>query len=218
PALQTRLKAELKYILQAPYWAPALQLLSSLGALQCLHPTLKLDQQLWWRIRLIGRWLGRFDPDNNLLHWQMRLEVLIAHLPAEARGKVANNLQLPADSTTRLEQLAQDEAEVVEKLPQCQLNSEIVKFLGQYQLPTLVLIGLDSPRTIRHQIWQYLTTLTYVQAPLNGNDLRKLGYKPGPQYREILDRLLAETLDGVIQNEADAKAFLGEHYPIESKH
>ena len=214
PALQTRLKTELKYILQAPYWAPALQLLSSLGALQCLHPTLKLEQKLWWQVRLVGRWLRRFDPDNSLVHWQMRLEVLIAHLPTEERGKVANNLQLPLDSIARLEQLVQDEAEVVEKLPQYQLNSEIVRFLRQYQLPTLVLIGVDSPRAIRHQIWQYLTTLAHVQAPLNGNDLRKLGYKPGPQYREILDRLLAATLDGVVQDEGDAKAFLGEHYPI----
>ncbi|NER19638.1 MAG: CBS domain-containing protein [Symploca sp. SIO1B1] len=217
PALQTRLKAELKYILQAPYWAPALQLLSSLGALQCLHPTLKLDQQLWWQVRLVGRWLGRFDPENSLVHWQMRLEVLIAHLPAEERTKVASNLQLPVDSMARLEQLAQDEAEVMEKLPQCQLNSEIVVFLRQYQLPTLVLIGVDSPRVIRHQIWQYLTTLAHVQAPLNGNDLRKLGYKPGPQYREMLDRLLTEALNGVIEDEEDAKAFLGEHYPIGSK-
>jgi len=213
PALQTRLKAELKYILEAPYWAPALQLLSSLGALQCLHPTLKLDKELWWQVRLVDRWLRRFDPDNSLVHWQMRLEVLIAHLPAEERGKVANNLQLPLDSLTRLEQLERDEAEVVEKLPQCQRNSEIVRFLRQYQLPTLVLIGVESTRAIRSQIWQYLTTLAHIQAPLNGNDLRKLGYKPGPQYREILDRLLAAALDGVIQDKADAKAFLGEHYP-----
>ena len=217
PALQTRLKAELKHILQAPYWAPALQLLSSLGALQCIHPTLKLDQQLWWRVRLVDRWLGRFDPDNRLVHWQMRLEVLIAHLPAEERGKVANNLQLPLDSIARLEQLAQEQAEVVEKLPQCQCNSEIVWLLRQYQLPMLVLIALDSSRAIRHQIWRYFTTLANVQAPLNGYDLKKLGYKPGPQYREILDKLLAATLDEVIENEADAKAFLGEHYPIRSK-
>ncbi|NEP09503.1 MAG: CBS domain-containing protein [Symploca sp. SIO2C1] len=212
PALQTRLKAELKYILQAPYWAPALQLLSSLGALQCLHPTLKLDPQLWWQVRLVDRWLRRFDPDNSLVHWQMRLEVLIAHLPAEERGKVANNLQLPSDSIERLEQLAQEQAEVMETLPQCQRNSEIVRFLRQYQLPILVLIGVESPRAIRRQIWQYLTTLAHVQAPLNGNDLRKLGYKPGPQYREILDRLLAATLDGVIEDETDAKVFLKKYY------
>jgi tRNA nucleotidyltransferase (CCA-adding enzyme) len=56
--------------------------------------------------------------------------------------------------------------------------------------------------------------LADVQAPLNGNDLKQLGYKPGPQYRQILDALLAATLDQVIRVQADAIAFLAEHYPL----
>ncbi len=216
PALQTRLKAELKYILQAPYWAPALQLLASLGALRCLHPTLRLEEQLWWQVRLVDRWLRGFDPAKRLEHWQMRLEVLIAHLAPEERGKVAKNLQLPLDSIERLEQLAQGQANVLESLPACKLKSEVVRLLRQYKLPTLVLIAVQSPRTIRRKIWQYLTTLADVQTPLTGDDLKKLGYKPGPQYREILETLLAATLDQVIQDEADAKAFLAEHYPLKT--
>ncbi len=217
PALQTRLKAELKYILQAPYWERALQLLDTLEALRCLHPTLKLDEQLWWQVRLVNRWLRRFDPDKNLEHWQMRLEVLLTHLAPEAPTAVAINLQLPADSIERLEQLNQVKAKVVETLPICQRRSEVVQLLRPYKLPTLVLIAVQSPRTIRRKIWQYLTSWANMQAPLDGNGLKQLGYKPGSQYRQILDALLAATLDHVIQNEADAKAFLAEHYPLTGK-
>jgi tRNA nucleotidyltransferase (CCA-adding enzyme) len=216
PALQTRLKAELKYILQAPYWERALQLLASLGALKCLHPTLELDDQLWWQVRLVDRWLRRFDPDKSLEHWQMRLEVLIAHLAPEERAAVARNLQLPVDSIERLEQLAQAQADLAESLQASQLKSEVVGRLRLYQLPTLVLLAVQSRRSIRRKIWQYLTNWANIQPPLNGNDLKQLGYKPGPQYRKILDTLLAATLDQVIQNEADAKAFLAEHYPLNS--
>lgn len=214
PALQTRLKAELKYILQAPYWERALQLLASLGALRCLHPALKLDEQLWWQVRLVNRWLRRFDPDKSLEHWQIRLEVLIAHLAPEERGKVAKNLQLPVDSIERLQQLAQAQELVVESLPAFTSHSAVVRLLRQYKLPTLVLIAVQNPRSIRRKIWQYLTSWADVQAPLNGNDLKQLGYKQGPLYRQILDTLLAATLDQVIQNETDAKAFLAEHYPL----
>ncbi|WP_229424487.1 CBS domain-containing protein [Moorena producens] len=213
PALQTRLKAELNYMLQAPYWQPALQLLSSLGALQCLHPTLTLDKPLWWRVRLLGRWLQRFDPEQTLRHWQMRLEVLIADLAPDERVKVAKNLQLPVDSVERLQKLEGWQADFLESLPTCQLNSQIVHMLRQYKLPTLVLIGVYSPRAIRRNIWQYLTTWRHVKPALDGNDLRKLGYKPGAHYREILDALLDATLDRVIQDQAEAKAFLGIHYP-----
>jgi tRNA nucleotidyltransferase (CCA-adding enzyme) len=216
PALQTRLKAELKYILQAPYWEGALQLLASLGALRCIHPTLTLDEELWRQVRLVDRWLRRFDPQKSLEHWQMRLEVLIAHLAPEERAKVAKNLQLPIDSIERLQQLAQAQAEVVESLGALKLNSEIVQLLRQYKLPTLVLLAVRSPRRVRRKLWQYFSFLADVQAPLNGNDLKRLGYKPSPHYREILDGLLAATLDGVIHNQADAKAFLAQHYPLRS--
>lgn len=217
PALQTRLKSELKHILQAPYWKRALQLLASLGALRCIHPTLELDEMLWWQVRLVDRWLRRFDPNRRLEHWQMRLEVLLAYLAPRQRAAVAENLQLPVDSIERLQQLAPAQVEVEKTLPTAKLPSEVVGLLRQYKLPTLVLIAIRAPRAIRRTLWKYLTTWADIQAPLNGNDLKKLGYKPGPQYREMLDAILAATLDGIIQDEADAHAFLAKHYPLPGK-
>ncbi len=87
PALQTRLKAELKHILEASYWKSALQLLDNLGALQCIHPTLKLDEELLRQLRLLERCLRRFDLQPTLIHWQMRLEALIAHLASKIPGE-----------------------------------------------------------------------------------------------------------------------------------
>lgn len=216
PALQTRLKAELKHILQAPYWEKALQLLASLGALRCLHFTLKLDEKLWWQVRLVDRWLRRFDPEQTLEHWQIRLEVLIAYLAPEERAGVATNLQLPSDSIERLQQLAQIQESVVEFLSVSGLKSEVVRLLRQYKLPTLILLAVKSPRAVRRKIWEYFSILTDVQLPINGNDLKQLGYKPGPQYRQILDALLAATLDGLIYDQADAKSFLCQNYPLKS--
>ncbi|WP_066381334.1 CBS domain-containing protein [Anabaena sp. CA = ATCC 33047] len=212
PALQTRLKAELKHILEAPYWQPALQLLDNLGALQCIHPTLKLDYQLIRQLRLLQRCLHKFDPAQTFTPWQMRLEVLIAHLAPKYRHKVAKNLQLQDDSIKRLQNLATAETEVITSLPECERPSQIVQLLRKYDLEMLILIALHSQRKIRQQIWHYLTTLAHVHPIINGNDLKKLGYKPGPQYRQMLDDLLAATLDGVIKNQAEAEAFLAQHY------
>jgi tRNA nucleotidyltransferase (CCA-adding enzyme) len=213
PALQTRLKTELKHILEAPYWKSALQLLDNLGALQCIHPTLKLDGSLLRQLRLLERCLRRFDAEQTLIHWQMRLEALIAHLAPEYRVKVAKNLQLQEDSILRLKNLVQSFSQVIEYLPTLQRPSQIVQLLRQYDLPILILIALQSPRSLRHQIWEYLTVWANVQPLLNGNDLKKLGYKPGPQYRQILDDVVAATLDGVIKDRAEAEEFLAQHYP-----
>ncbi|MFN6473494.1 MAG: CBS domain-containing protein [Nostoc sp. SerVER01] len=213
PALQTRLKTELKHILEAPYWKSALQLLDNLGALQCIHPTLKLDALLLRQLRLLERCLRRFDPQQTLIHWEMRLETIIAHLEPEYRAKVAKNLQLQEDGIKRLQNLATAEAEVLEFLPGCQRPSQVVQFLRQYDLPMLVLIALQTQRVIRQQIWHYLTVLANISPILNGHDFKKLGYKPGAQYRQMLDDLLAATLDGVIKNKAEAEEFLTQSYP-----
>ncbi|QLE55907.1 CBS domain-containing protein [Nostoc sp. TCL26-01] len=213
PALQTRLKAELKHILDAAYWQSALQLLDNLGALQCIHPTLTLDNELTRQLRLLERCLRRFDTQQTLIPWQMRLELLIAHLAPEYRGKVAKNLQLAEDSMERLQKLAKIQQTIAQSLPKCQRPSQIVQQLRKYDLELLILIALQSQRQIRQQIWHYLTVLSHIQPLLNGNDLKKLGYKPSPQYRQMLDHLLAATLDGEIQNQIEAEEFLAKYYP-----
>ncbi len=215
PALQTRLKTELKYLLQAAYWQPALELLSDLGALQCIHVSLTLDRKLLRQLRLLERCLRRFDTRKSIGDWQLRLEVIIAHLAPEYRSPVAKNLQLSVDSIDRLEKLEQAESSIQALLPTFERVSESVRFLRQYDWSMLILIAVrcrDSlgsySMLIRRQIWQYLTIWSSVQPMLTGDDLRRLGYKPGPQYREILDELLTATLDGVITDKATAENFL----------
>jgi len=213
PALQTRLKAELKHILEAPYWKSALQLLDNLGALQCIHPTLKLNEELLRQLRLLERCLRRFDPQPTLIHWQMRLEALIASLDPKYRAKVAKNLQLHEDGIARLKNLALAQDEIIKLLPTCQLPSQVVQLLRQYDLPMLILIAMQSQRAVRRQIWEYLTVWANVQPLLNGNDLKRLGYNPGPLYRQMLDDVLAATLDGVICDRTQAEEFLAQYYP-----
>ncbi|HLO85877.1 MAG TPA: CBS domain-containing protein [Nostocaceae cyanobacterium] len=208
PALQTRLKTELKHILEANYWQKALELLDDLGALQCIHQSLKLDAELLRRLRLLERCLRKFDPQQNLIHWQIRLEALIAHLEPQYRAKVARNLQLADDEIARLRKLEESKNQLIQSLPACQRPSQIVHLLKQFDLQTLILIALQSQREIRKQIWHYLTNLSHIQPLLNGNDLKQLGYQPSPKFKQMLDDLLTATLDGVIKDRREAEIYL----------
>jgi tRNA nucleotidyltransferase (CCA-adding enzyme) len=208
PALTTRLKSELNYILEANYWLPALQLLANLGALRCLHPALVLDKNLWWQIRYISRCLKFLDPDDRLNHWLIRLEVLMTALEPSEAIKIATNLHLPKESLQRIEQLKTIHQKIERTLPKYQLTSEIVRFLNKYQLPSLLLVAANSPKNLRRIIWRYLTRWSKIQASLNGNDLKAMGYKPSPQYKQILEELLSATLDGKIRDRAEAERFV----------
>lgn len=205
PALKNRLKVELKYILEANYWKPALKLLADLDALLCLHSKLILDDVSWWQIRYISRWLKYIDPKNNLEHWLLRLEILISQLEIEECRKIALNLQLPKDSIQRLNTLSKIESEIKEKLTKYNKLSEIVMILNSYRLPNLILVAVRSSKQIRRTIWKYITKWSNIRPLLNGNDLIAMGYKPGPQYKVILDRLLSDTLDEKIRTREEAE-------------
>ncbi|MEB3268240.1 MAG: CBS domain-containing protein [Leptolyngbya sp.] len=221
PALQTRLKAELKLILEAPYWQAALALLDRLGALVCLHPDLKLSDRLWHQMRRVSRWMAQIPALASLTPWQMRLEVLILAIPPgtdrgatpnNPRATVATNLQLPADSIQRLSHFASAESALLAALPGCDRPSQAVEILSAYDLGTLMLVSVRHPKQVGQEIWRYLMHWSQVRAPLDGNDLRALGYPPGPQYRVMLAALLAATLDGEVGDRATAIAFLQQHF------
>lgn len=214
PALQTRLRQELRYILEARFWKPALRLLSDLGAMCCIHPDLQLTNALWWELRLVDRWLQRFASEGIVEHWLVLLELILTHLGAEARVKVAENFQLPAETIERLQQFDQNQAAITETLPNCQRPSQVVQCLSQYDLPTLILVAVTVPRSVRRQIWQYFSSWSRLKAPLDGNDLKALGYKPGRLYKPMLEMLLTATLDGEINNRTEAIALLAAHFPL----
>lgn len=212
PALQTRLRNELKYILEAPYWQPALSLIDRLGALRCLHSELSVSERLWHQLRRMSRWLERFQSQIALPPWLMRLEVLLSELPATARQPVAEALQLPQDSQERLATLADQETHLAAQLPQCEHPSDIDRLLRPLDLGTLLLVSARHPRPCGQVIWRYLTQWRQMEAPLNGHDLKQLGYRPGPHYRVMLDALRAATLDGQIEDAATAEKFLLAHF------
>ncbi len=208
PALQTRLRTELKYLLQVSYWQPTLALLANLDALQCIHPRLTLTPELLYQLRLLDRCLRRFDRQRQF-DWQLRLELILAQLSPEERQQVAAHLQLPGDSIARLTELATAESWRSASLTPLARPSQVVDLLRQFDRSLLILVGIRCrDRLLRRQIWKYLTVWSQVQPPLTGDDLRRLGYKPGPQYRQILAALTSATVDGKIDSQAAAEAFI----------
>ena len=213
PALTTRLRAELKYILQTNYWKPALILLSRLGALRCLHQDLELTPQLWHSIRYVARWLRSLDPENKFQHWLIVLEVLISALPTDERIIVASNLQLPKESIQRISNLDNNAQTIAKGLVKCQLPSEVYQLLQDYKDIDLVLVAAISQiQPHRKTIWRYLTKLSRVKPLITGKDLKRLGYKPSPLFKQILDEILRATLDGEISSTEEAIAIIQNKY------
>jgi tRNA nucleotidyltransferase (CCA-adding enzyme) len=214
PALQVRLKNELKYILEAHYWPGALELLDHLRALRCIHSDLAMTPTLWHQLRRVSRWLDRFDWTERCSPWQLRLEVLLATLPPAQRRDIAAALQLTETSIQRLAHLDDVETKWLATVSPPLRPSQRYTTFAPVDLATLLLVSARHPRTLGPVIWRYLTQERTVEPLVNGDTLKSLGYKPGRQFRPMLDALLAAQLDGEIITLEDAQQFLAQHYPL----
>ena len=113
----------------------------------------------------------------------------------------------------RLETLAVWET-LAEDLTQAEHASQIYQLLRPYKLLQLILFAAKSDRTLRQKIWRYITRLSQAKPLLNGNDLKSLGFKPGPLYKQILDDVLNQTLDNQISDRVTAIAYVKSKYEV----
>ncbi|PSR18540.1 poly(A) polymerase [filamentous cyanobacterium CCP3] len=213
PALQARLKNELKYILEAPYWQAALALLDQLQALRCLHDDLAMTPPLWQQLRRLSRWVERFDWAEVEPPWLLRLEGLLAAVPTEARSPLAADLHLPDRTQERLTHLDEREHRWQALMATNPAPSDLYAAFSQVDRATLLLASARHPRHLGPTIWRYLIQWAVTPALIDGNRLKALGYRPGPQFRLMLDALFAAQLNGEMTTSAEAEAWLAQHYP-----
>jgi tRNA nucleotidyltransferase (CCA-adding enzyme) len=213
PALQVRLKQELKYILAAPYWQPALALLDQLQALRCLHSDLAMTPALWQQLRRLSRWVNHF-PWAIGEPWLLRLEGLLATVPEEARSPLAAALQLPDRTVERLAHLDQLEHQWQTLVATQPAPSVLYATFNQADRFTLLLASARHPQTLGPAIWRHLLRWVTISPLIDGYQLQALGYKPGRAFRPMLDAVLAAQIDGTVTTKAEAEAFLAQHYPL----
>jgi tRNA nucleotidyltransferase (CCA-adding enzyme) len=212
-----RLRAELNYTLAEPKAGEMFKLLQTLGALRCIHPDLRLPDDLtnnsnnnfgrqWRRSQY---WLNVLNRLENKKYAMIPLgvELLLSYLPEP----ISTNLDLGLTPEQKMRQ-----AKLIDLLINLDnftskrlKNSEITQYLQRYDTQTIILAGAKCEGQMhRRSLWHYLTNWQLVKSPLNGADLKQIGYATGKQMGEILQHLRWLALDGEIQSKEDAIAYL----------
>ncbi|MFZ4557901.1 MAG: hypothetical protein ACOYN8_16175, partial [Pseudanabaena sp.] len=212
-----RLRAELDYTLAEAKAGEMFKLLQILGALRCIHPDLQLPDNLtndlpndfgrqWRRSQY---WLKIFNQLENKKYAKIPLgvELLLSYLPEQISTQL--DLGLTPEQKVRQEKLTDLLINLGEFANKQSKSSAITLHLQKYDTQTIILAGTKCERQLqRRLLWNYLTQWQFVKPPLNGTDLKKLGYATGKQMGEILQRLRRAALDGEIKTKEDAIAYL----------
>jgi tRNA nucleotidyltransferase (CCA-adding enzyme) len=208
-----RLRAELDYTLAETKAGEMFKLLQTLGALRCIHPDLRLPDDLtndfarqWRRSQY---WLNVLNRLENKKYAMISLgvELLLSYLPEQISTKL--DLGLTPEQKMRQAKLIDLLINLDNFTSKRLKNSEITQYLQTYDTQTLILAATKCEEKLqRRSLWHYLTNWQLVKSPLNGADLKQIGYATGKQMGEILQHLRWLALDGEIQSKEDAIAYL----------
>jgi len=189
-----RIRHELELTLKEEFPEKTLRRAEELGVLPKIHPSLKGNGWLAEKFEQ-ARQISYPNPPPVGLY----LSLLVHLLTNEETEQLTSRLRLPKS----LAQTLRDAISLKAKLPSLadpELNpSSIYRLLHDYspQAVTANSLACVSP-VARQHIQLFFDKFRYVKPALTGNDLQKMGIAPGPQMKEILQRLHEARLDGKV--------------------
>jgi tRNA nucleotidyltransferase (CCA-adding enzyme) len=209
-----RLSTELTLILQEARPFPILQRLQQLGVLAAIHPRLAVDATMEQRFTRVGEvltWYGLLYQETPPASWLVYLLTLLAGPKASEARAILRRINPPAriaatvsGGLARLRALTREFLRARELPP-----SRVYRWFTEASLEVVLALMAQMERPeLRKAIGDFLSTTRRVRPILRGDDLRALGIRPGPIYRDILNSLLYARMDGHVQSRDDELRFV----------
>ena len=196
-----RIRHELELILKEDRPEQILKRAQALGVLQQLDPSLRGNGWLAQRFRQARR---EAMADSTLY-----LLLLVYHLSETDIERLIDRLKIVGELGRNMRQVPRLKDELATLAEDALPNSRIHRLLKRYHPGPIAACGLasDSP-IIRSHLERYLNELRYVKAILDGEDLKRLGVKPGPRLGRMLEALRWARLDGQVSTREEEEALV----------
>jgi tRNA nucleotidyltransferase (CCA-adding enzyme) len=209
-----RVLTELKLIFQEARPAAILKVLEGYGIPEAIHPRLKggrAEQALLERVGEVLSWYRLLHLPEAPTPWLLYLLAWVsACTPAEARS-IARRLGLPPGRHTDLSAALTAYRALRRQFAKDRPLTPglITRLLAGAPLEAVLLLMARPPASrVAQAVSEYMTRYARIRPLLTGNDLKALGIRPGPIYRDILNSLRYARLDGRLTSREDEEEFI----------
>ncbi|MFZ7112964.1 MAG: CBS domain-containing protein [Desulfatiglandales bacterium] len=209
---------EIRLLLMEKEPIRAIERLGEFELLQFLSPEIVLDDDLLSLLREIRGVLYWFDNlylDEAYEPWKVYWHGLTSGLDATALRDLMLHMQAGEIETRRIVAQRSEVNQILDKLYRFyeDTNYALYTLLSQYDTDILLYIMAKAKnRSIRRLISKYFTRLKDSETALRGKDLKKMGFEPGPIYREILNGLLEARLNRSVRTREDEIKFVQDNF------
>ena len=207
----SRLMEELILLFSEEEPRKAIARLDELDLLRFIHPSLTWSPRLDTLLKAVEDaldWYKLLYLDRKMDRWTVYFAALMDVVPDRAVKETLTRLPVPERQAEKIRTGRFTCRAILRRLsrrPPLKPAETYRALLGLSDEVLLLLIAKTTSESVKRQISAYLTTYQHVKPALTGHDLKKMGLKPGPLYRKILDRLLDARLNGEVKTEGDER-------------
>lgn len=205
-----RIREELILILKEKNPEKAVFRMKELHELRFIHPNLTVDKTLAKRfdeIRSAVKWYESANIHKRRLDpWLMYLICMLDRLTADEAKETLERFVFTRSETTRVMSFKEKGEETIKTLSSRKVMalSEIYRLLEPFSHETtLCIMSKSASRLARARIRKFFTDLNGARLRIKGEDIEKLGLKPGPRYKDVLEEVLYLKLDGKVKSRKD---------------
>jgi len=203
-----RILGELILILNEKDPVPALERIRETGVWKYILPEIDVEMISWNKLKrlpaVIGWWEER-DYSHKFKAWLIYIEIFFAQLNVP---QIQEEFQrYPLDHYAQACLMDSNKIPYIAELisrEEVTLPSEIDQLIGTLANENLIYLLLCiKDETSWDRLVRYLDLKGRIKVEANGDDIKKLGLKPGPVFKTMLDELYAQKLDRKIETYAD---------------
>jgi tRNA nucleotidyltransferase (CCA-adding enzyme) len=208
-----RVFIELRLILQEENPVAAIKRLKDFDLLKVIHPSVKLDKAVMTTLDSAKKALSWHDLlflDEPYKKWIVYFLVLIRNCKPEISEEICRRFELKPEEEKILcsERFRADKCVfwLERNLPVS--DREIYRKLYGFRTELILFMMTVAPKkAVKKAISHYFTDLRRTRLLLKGKDLKKMGLKPGPVYRQVMEAVLDARLDGALKSKKDEIEF-----------
>lgn len=219
----SRFLSELKIILAEENPLPAIERLAEFDLFQFLWPDLKphnkIDRRfmhLLTQSQLAISWFRLLYRTESCENWMVYLLAIMSRSSQEELAAFCRRFEETAKTTEYLlDQKNRAEQAAHQLARESHLkNSQIVALLGDLGIEGLLYImAIARKNHVKKAVSLYVTVLKQIEPAVTGDDLIKMGYHPGPQFKKILAFLKIARLDNLACDKKEEVALLRRNFP-----
>ena len=204
---------ELRQILEEENPVLAVKRLDGYNLFKVIHPSIKINKEvvsLLNSVKKVLSWHDLLFLEELYMKWIVYFLVLVRHCDDKTSDEICTRFELSPRYKTIIckERFQADKCLLALERTVSVKDSFLYKQICGFKTELILyMMVVTKQKRIKKSISRYFTKLRYVTTSITGKQLIKMGLKPGPIYREILEAVLYAKLDGKLKTANDELMF-----------